>query len=659
MKRNHFSKSSTIKVKLILAFFLTLVIPAVSIGSISYFIAKNAVKHEMINGFSETINVLNESMGHTLQPKIHDIDSFSKTVTSQQYKRESSPELRKKLAQYVQLHPESYSIFVGTDSGAVIQEPNLPQPSGYDPRERPWYKEAMENKGEVVISDPYLAAGTEDMIITISQATEDKSGVMGIDITIGSIQELTKQVKIGEKGYAILLDKNKKYVSHPTIKAGDEAIEDFYNNLYMDKNGQFEYTYNGHDKIMVFDTNPLTGWKIGGTVESSEISKAASPIFRNTIIVIMIAMIIGIIIISIMIKSITKPINELKEKAHTFSKGDLTEDIHINSKDEIGDLAYSFNNMAQSLRKIIQQINTSSEHVAASSQELQATSEQATMSTEQIAFAIQEVASGSETQVASSRESAAAMDEVAAGIQRIAEFSATVGVSAQEATTLSEQGNQSLQEAIRQMESIENGTQNTTTAIKKLNEQSHEIGKIVSVITDIANQTNLLALNAAIEAARAGEHGKGFAVVADEVRKLAEESKTSADQIIALIQEIQKDTESVNHEINGNINEVNTGKEIILKTSEAFQQALKAVENVNVQIQEISATSEQISANTEEVAATVEQLAQIAKAASGESQNIASSSEEQLASMEEIHASSEALSKLAQELQEIVATFKV
>jgi methyl-accepting chemotaxis protein len=209
------------------------------------------------------------------------------------------------------------------------------------------------------------------------------------------------------------------------------------------------------------------------------------------------------------------------------------------------------------------------------------------------------------------------------------------------------------------MESIEAGTHNTTVAIKNLTERSKEIGNIIGVITDISQQTNLLALNAAIEAARAGEHGRGFTVVADEVRKLADKSRESASQIVRLIQEIQRDTETANNEMTQNIREVDTGKSVIQRTGTAFQQVLNAVQQVNNQIQEVSATSEQISANSEQVTASMEQLAQIAKDASGQSHGVAAASEEQLASMEEISASSESLSKLAQELQELIARFKV
>ena len=192
-----------------------------------------------------------------------------------------------------------------------------------------------------------------------------------------------------------------------------------------------------------------------------------------------------------------------------------------------------------------------------------------------------------------------------------------------------------------------------------LGERSAEIGTITEVINGIARQTNLLALNAAIEAARAGEHGRGFAVVADEVRKLAEESSTSAQKITDLVQLIQQDTSQAVAAVKENSAETENGMEVVTKAGTAFEQILNAVNKVAGEIQEVSAGAEQMAASSDEVVKYMDQISSIAMGSSEGAHNVSAATEEQLASMEEIAASSSSLSQMSEQLQEQVNKFKV
>nr|WP_075983086.1 methyl-accepting chemotaxis protein [Bacillus massilionigeriensis] len=648
-----------IKTKLIFSFAIILIVPTITIGYLSFLSAKDAIQAEMLDGFSESLGLLNSTIDNTIQPKMNDIGYLAQNISSQSYQKQGLKELIQTFEQYANMHPEVDMVNVGTEKGQFFRKPEVEIKAGYDPRVRDWYKAAMDKKGEIVISPPYVDANTGKMVLTLSQSTKDGSGVVSIDLSLGYIEKLTNQVKIGKHGYALLIDADKQIVSHPTQKGGSKATGNYVDKMYKQETGQFNYTDKHIDKIMSYKTNALTGWKIGGSIDSSEVSQKASPILKHSILIIIIALIIGAVAIYLITKSIISPLKKLKHQALAISGGDLTEVIEIDTNDEIGELAGAFNEMSDNLRHLITEINSSASQVAAASQELFATTDQTTQATNQIASDIQRVAEGAESQVISSEESSLAMEEVSQGMQSIAESSSSVKDSAERTTTLSEQGNELIQKAMLQMESISTATENTTTAIFQLTERSHEIIKIIEVITSIADQTNLLALNAAIEAARAGEHGKGFAVVADEVRKLAEQSRDSATQIVTLINGIKEDTEVANKEMLGSVKEVTLGRKVIDQTGEAFQEISKAIAYVGAQIQEVSATSEQISANTQQVTATIEQLASIAKEASVGSQNVVAASEEQLASIEEISTSTESLSQLAQDLQEMLTKFKI
>ncbi|WP_456276124.1 methyl-accepting chemotaxis protein [Bacillus sp. AK128] len=400
-------------------------------------------------------------------------------------------------------------------------------------------------------------------------------------------------------------------------------------------------------------------WLVGPTIDT--IQESVFYLVTILVIVLVVSGVIAVVCSVLLTKAITRPIivmnSQLREIAE--GEGDLTQEIKVNTKDEMGELASSFNKMLGSLRTMIRQIGDTSEQVAASSEELTASSDQTMQATNQIAVSIQEVAGGAEAQGKGAEESSRAMNEMTIGIQRVATTASSVSEAALETTKEANEGNESLQKVIQQMNAINSSVDHSATVISQLGERSKEIGKIIEVITAISNQTNLLALNAAIEAARAGEHGRGFAVVADEVRKLAEQSKDSADQISGLIQQIQEDTDRAVEAMEIGTRDVNAGMEVVYETSRGFERILQSIEQVASEIQEVSAVSEEMSAGIEQVNSSVEEMARIAKESAANTQNIASASQEQLASMEEMASSSASLSHMAEDLQTLVNKFKV
>lgn len=649
---------NSIRVKLIAAFAIILIIPSVSIGLLSYMAAKDAVEKQIIGVADENIDILNTIIDSTLSAKIHDIETLSGQILKTQYDGHESPELRQKLALYTSLHPEILSIYVGTEKGFFIQEPVINDTSTYDPRTRDWYKQSLENPGEILISKPYEDASVDALVVTISKTTKDNSGVISVDITLDYITELTKQVTIGNEGYAFILDGDNNFISHPTGAAGTLAPEGIYKKMYDQEQGNFDYTSKGNDNFTTFLTNKLTGWKIGGTLFKSEIKGEAAPILNTTMIVIVIALLIGALITFFIIKSVLKPIMLLKEQAITISNGDLTEVIEIKSKDEIGQLSEAFRQMQESLKNLVGKTEKNTELVAASSEELTASAEQTTYATEHVADAVQEVASNAENQMNSVQKNIQLIEQVTEGVTQIASHSVNVSKLANHMMEQAEFGGRAVTDTVNQMTSIHSTVEESNRMISSLSERSKDVGTILNVITGIAEQTNLLSLNAAIEAARAGEHGKGFAVVADEVRKLAEQSQQSAKEIYTIIQGIQEDTENSVTIMAKVTEDVKEGMTISQQAIEKFEQILTSTKEITPQMDNISRTAQHAQITIEEVNDTAVELENMAKSNAASSEEVAASTEEQLASMEEITASAKTLSAMAEELQELVATFK-
>lgn len=357
-------------------------------------------------------------------------------------------------------------------------------------------------------------------------------------------------------------------------------------------------------------------------------------------------------------RQVARPLLQLKAGiVNLVEKKDLTQTIPIQRKDEIGDVATAVNTFIVDLHGMMKNISGYTGQVGTVSATSAEKANEARQAFGQVASSFQEVASGTENQQHSAEESARAMEEMAIGIQRIAEASSTMAESSKNMANEAVAGNQSIDKVSGQMDSINRSVSHSADVVRSLDSRSAEISQIVEVIASIASQTNLLALNAAIEAARAGEQGRGFAVVADEVRKLAEQSNDSANQIANLITEIQRETTSAVIAMDEGTREVETGIQVAKDTGEAFRRIMESTQDVADQIQEISSVAEQMSAATEQVTASILQLSSIAKESASSASSVAASTEEQRISMNQLSTSAEQLNQMAKELQQMINRF--
>ena len=382
---------------------------------------------------------------------------------------------------------------------------------------------------------------------------------------------------------------------------------------------------------------------------------------RNTsIIILIVSLLISGFLIVYVRRAITTPLNKVNDAVHVIANGDLTQqDISYKSRDEIGQLAKAFNEMKASLRGLIKNVQANTVQLSAAAEELSASTEEISATTEDVTQQVAMTADAAQGSARAANESALAMEETAQGVQRIAEASQTLHTSSLEASNTAANGADIIEHAKKQMDVISGSTTVVYDLVQKLAKQTEEIEHITKVITGITDQTNLLALNAAIEAARAGEHGKGFAVVADEVRKLAEESKKSANSIVALTDEIKADTENVERAVGSSLVSVEDGVGVISKAGESFHAIVSAVDTMTSQIQEISATSEQLSASAEQVTASVNEISGGAQSAAGNIDMIAAAMEEQAATMQEVSSVAMSLNESAQDLQAEIQRFTV
>lgn len=377
------------------------------------------------------------------------------------------------------------------------------------------------------------------------------------------------------------------------------------------------------------------------------------------IVIAIIGILILLVLVYIIIDRLLKPLKKVVNVANQVANGELIDVDLETSKDEIGKLSESIRTMVANLQHIILNIRNTSNHVSSAANQLTVHAGETYNSSTNIALDMNQITQNAEASMTMTEETAAAMEETATGIQQIADSANVAAESSISASQASERGNEVVQQVIAQMELINDSVEQIGTTINGLHVNTKKISEIVSLITAIADQTNLLALNAAIEAARAGEHGKGFAVVADEVRRLAEQSSQSATEIYNLISSIQSDSNASITVMQKGKEDVKVGMAFTNEVGEIFKEILTSSEEVASQIREISAASQQISASSEEVAASVNNIKQSAEQSAEFSSNVSKSTQEQLSTMQEVKDASSSLGKTAEELQGLVAKFKL
>lgn len=393
-------------------------------------------------------------------------------------------------------------------------------------------------------------------------------------------------------------------------------------------------------------------------MDRSDLVQTLADIRRNGIIFTLVLLGILLGLTYLFLNYSFKPILELINKTEKVAQGDLTQNITVKTKDEISILANSFNTMTSSLRDLISKSAEVSEQVAATSEELSAASEEVTAASEEVSSIVSEVSNSAYIQANSIEKSNIAVNDMSTKINLVATNVDNINNSSQNTLKAAEKGILASKDAVNKINRLKDSTEETSKEIYRLNENSKEIEKIVDSISTIAEQTNLLALNAAIEAARAGEAGRGFSVVAEEVRKLAEESSNSSEQIANLILNIQENIKNTVNLIEENNQEVDISVEIVNKSSNNFSDILKEINEVAHKIEEVTTLTREVSNGAIEVTNNFSTISNIANDNVTSVKEVSDGAEEQTAAMEEIASSAMNLASLSNELRESISTFK-
>lgn len=369
---------------------------------------------------------------------------------------------------------------------------------------------------------------------------------------------------------------------------------------------------------------------------------------------------LGIIIIMVLYSCtvLSGPISGLEEVSRAVADGDLTIRAEIESNDKLGQLAEAFNSMIKRLRVLMLQIGESSQHLSALSKELTSSSQKSSDVMEKIEFTSRNVALSTDRQLSSIKEVFDSISQVSAGLNQISVSSQNVTELARASVDAANNGMVRVNAVAEQMKEIDSTISNTAEVIKNLNLKSNEICKIIDIISDITDQTNLLSLNAAIEAAHTGECSKGFSVVADEIKNLSKQCKASASQIRSLILSIREETKNAVAAISKGTAKVAEGLEKSLQVSQVFEEIQQSVENVDTQILEVFSATKQITAESNNIVKTIDIVEKTAEQINNTCQENTVTTHEQAKALERISLNTQLLLKSMEDLNAVISQFK-